>query len=260
MSNVPKKRKLNASLGSSQAPIQDPSVIIGELKISLPLDTFLQLLEKNIYPVLDALPKASKSRVSNALVMVQHQTKRLQKLHEIGLERHEESLGTAVEALREHIEKHRKMRAQYETQEEMMDSFASEVMCWLPSLWRVAVEEGVELDVIRKCLHLCTTTIHQIAHANSITDFDPSDFEFTVENSKGTTIIEESNMHIEDSLAWMWRELLIVTAVKGTSTQPIQFHIKELKIHGRVYSLFRLEGRMSGLLASISDLFSTHIL
>ena len=47
-----------------------PSDILGSLKNSLPSDDFLRRLENDLYPVLDALPKLSKSKIVSALAKV----------------------------------------------------------------------------------------------------------------------------------------------------------------------------------------------
>jgi hypothetical protein len=44
----------------------------------------------------------------------------------------------------------------------MMGEIAGEVLEWLPTLWRVAVKDGLELQLIRKCILLCTVGLSKI--------------------------------------------------------------------------------------------------
>lgn len=48
-----------------------------------------------------------------------------------------------------------------------MQEISAEVLRWLPKLWRVGVEKGLETQLVRKSLVLCTSVINQAAECGS---------------------------------------------------------------------------------------------
>lgn len=241
-SNTGKKRKLNDVSPSSSN--QDPSDILRALSISLPPNTFIKLLEKGLYPVLDALPTAHKTTVSNALTEVNRPSdKILRKIKAVGYDEHKKSLEDGVKALNKSVK--RDWKNGWEEQGEMMGEIADEVLEWLPVLWRTAVEDGLELPLIRKCLLLCTETVNKVSNCNSRSEFCDMDFEVTITNSDEVTIYEEASADIDHTLAWMWKEILITAATKGAPTKDIESDIERLKIKNDVYSFIRKDGGKS---------------
>jgi len=241
-SNTGKKRKLNDMSSSSSK--QDPSAILRALSTSLPPNTFIKLLEKGLYPVLDALPAAHKTDISNALVEVKRDSdESLRKLQAIGYDEHKESLEDSVKALNKSVK--RDWKDGSEEQGEMMEEIAAEVLEWLPILWRTAVEDGLELPLIRKCLLLCTETINKVANCNSRSEFGDLDFEVTITNSDDVKIYEETSAGIEHTLAWMWKEILVMASAQGAPTKNIESDIERLNIKDDVYGFIRKDGGKS---------------
>jgi hypothetical protein len=211
------------------------------LSTSLPPDAFIKLLENKLYKILDALPTAHKTTVSDALIDAKRdsdETRR--KLFAIGYDEHKKSLEEGVKALLKDVK--RDWKDGWERQGEMMGEIAGEVLEWLPTLWRVAVEDGLELQLIRKCLVLCTETIKKTANSNSRSEFCDMDFELTVKNRVGVTIYEESCADIYDALAWMWKEILVAASAEGAATKAIESDINRLELKDAVYSFIRKDG------------------
>lgn len=55
----------------------------------------------------------------------------------------------------------------YEEQGESMHEIKQDIAEWLPDLWVIGVEDGREVDLIRKCLELCTDSIQSAMHCGS---------------------------------------------------------------------------------------------
>jgi hypothetical protein len=210
----------------------------------LPPDTLLKLLEKKLYPVLDTLPTAQKVVVYEALAGLQRESNKIQQnLKAIGYDTHKKSLDGAVKALIKDV--NRNWKNGWEEQGEMMQEMAAEILEWLPTLWRTAVEDGHEFQLIRKSLLLCTDTCNAIANCNSRAEFGDMDFEVTITDSENTIVYEETSADIDHTLAWMWRELLVAASAQGSATKAIESDINRLKIEHEVYNLIRTDGRKS---------------
>jgi hypothetical protein len=231
-------------MSSSSSSNQNPSAVLRALSSSLPPDTFIKLLENTLYPALDALPTAQKTAVSNSLTVAKRDSDQTrQKLDAIGYDTHKKSLEDAVRALNKDIK--RNWKDGWEEQGEMMGEIAGEVLEWLPTLWRVAVKDGLELQLIQKCLLLCTETIHKVANSNSRSEFGDMDFEVTITDSKDIKIYEETHAGVDHTLAWMWKEILVAASAQGAATKAIESDIDRLKIKDDVYSFIRKDGGKS---------------
>ncbi|THH14509.1 hypothetical protein EW146_g5823 [Bondarzewia mesenterica] len=192
-----------------------PSVLLRSLSASLTPDTFIELLENHLYPVLDSLPISQRCTVADALTAAQGDRDRRvrQKIRKIDFETHKKSLDGGLKALWNHVR--RNWHDEYEKQWEMTNELAGEILSWLPDLWRTAVEDGIELPLIRRCLVLCSEVVHRMDDCNSRAEFLAGDFMLTIKNSKGTKIYEENHAYMDRPLDWMWREILIAAMTRG---------------------------------------------
>ena len=124
------------------------------------------MLEKYLYPVLDTLPADELSKITDALIIAHRdRSNAQQKINRIGYEEHKASLSGDVKDLLKHVK--RDWHDGYEEQSEMMSEIAGEILGWLPDLWQIAVEDGLELSLIQKCLLLCSDTVKKIEGWNS---------------------------------------------------------------------------------------------
>lgn len=243
MSSASKKRKVApASDTTISTHKANPSTVLRALSVSTPPDTFIKLLEKQIYPVrLDSLPAAQKSTLLDALSHVEQARQSQEKLASIGYETHKRSLDNGVKDLLKHVK--REWHDGYEEQSEMMQEISQEVLEWLPKLWQVGIEEGLEIQLIRKCLVLCTDIINKVANCGSRLEFSDMDSALTITNSKNATIYKEEYAGVKHSLAWMWRELLLkASTTPGAATKAIEADITRLKLKDKVYDLIRTKG------------------
>lgn len=48
-----------------------------------------------------------------------------------------------------------------------MGDIAEEISSWLPILWTVGVEQGVELELVHKCLKFCKASYDKLGNTNS---------------------------------------------------------------------------------------------
>ena len=54
-----------------------------------------------------------------------------------------------------------------DTQGEMMSEVVSEICQWLPILWQVGVEMGVEHELVHKSLMFCKSSHDKLGNTNS---------------------------------------------------------------------------------------------
>jgi hypothetical protein len=121
----------------------------------------------------------------------------------------------------------------------MMHRIAKDILESLPALWRAAIEDGIELENIQCCLRQCTKMINQVKKSKSRGDMN---FKITITDTKNTTIYDESGVSILQTLAWMWRDLVVAASARGASTEAIESDINELELYDDVYDLIRPDG------------------
>lgn len=246
MSSAAKKRKLADASASSESSKSDPSTFLRNLSTSIPPDAFIKLLENQLYPVLDSLPPSEKVTLLAAFTRIEHESLEAQKsqkrLDSIGYEAHRKSLTKGLKDLTKHI--NRNWKTGWQEQGEMMGEIGGEVLDWLPTLWKVGVHEGREIELIRRSLVLCTETFRKLTDCGSQSDLEDMDgFEVSIKDEKGTLIFEAPVMAFELSLPWMWRELLVkATASKDAATKAIEADIAKLKLKEEVLAFIRADG------------------
>lgn len=149
----------------------------------IPTDIFLKLLETNLYPALDELSPDAHSHIIERLDLAQQDFKAAESLSLIQYDVHEKSLNAEVKALLKDVKYngddgyeeqslsavHTRFKYAYGAGllADMMIKIAKEVVEWLPHLWRVGVENRLEIQLIRKCLTLCTTVIQKVEGCDS---------------------------------------------------------------------------------------------
>ncbi|KAF8516567.1 hypothetical protein BU17DRAFT_67394 [Hysterangium stoloniferum] len=142
------------------------SDILTSLSSALPAETFVQLLRKHLYPALDSLTQRKPifPAFSNLLsVLIWAFPKGLL------------SLIAMVTALCKRVKRQRRGDYDIQTHEssqyEMMAEITEVISHWLPILWIVGVEDGVEIPLVHKCLKLCHRTIIRVYDCESCADF-----------------------------------------------------------------------------------------
>jgi hypothetical protein len=94
---------------------------------------------------------------------------------------------------------------------------------------------------MHRCLLLCTESIRKAGCSGSRSEFDP-DFELTITDSNDETIYAEKHADIHDTLAWMWREILVTTAARGIVTDAIESDLDRSRLEDDVYGFIRKDG------------------
>jgi hypothetical protein len=166
--------ELNASNKNEMATSpsdEDPSALLLALSTSSTPDTFIHLLQKYLCPVLDTLPMAQKATVSDALSKAKHEYDRLADIFEV-LDEHDRRLWSN----------------ESEEEGEMMHRIAKDILESLPTLWRTAVEDGIELEYIQCCLRKCTKMINNVKKSKSQEESGDINFKITITDTKNTMI------------------------------------------------------------------------
>lgn len=235
------KRKLDHMVSSSPSNLL-PSTILRALSTSLPPNTFVNLLSR-LYPTLDALPELHRTTVSNALAEIQRDSGEILRIAAaVNYDTHKKSLEDTVKALNKSYK--RIWKYSDREQEEITNKFTGEVLEWLPILWR-AIEHGLELDIVQKCLLLCTETVTNVKICTG-SDWLFGDEKMSITDSKGVTIYEGRD--VSDGLHWMWGEILVTASAQGAKTKYIESDIERLEIQDGVYRSMRIDERKSLIL------------
>ena len=139
-----------------------------------------------------------------------------------------------------------------------MVEIVDEVLEWLPNSWKVGVEQGSKIDLVRDSLILCTNTIKRVANCGSrcvfhfalvatslimdirvySSEFSEMSFKLTITDAS-ERVIYDDDPHIMKSISWLWRELLVSAASRGECTRPILDDINRLGLKESVFALFR---------------------
>ncbi|KAJ3894174.1 hypothetical protein GG344DRAFT_74303 [Lentinula edodes] len=236
-----KKRKGAASAPrpTTVALGQTPSDLLTQmLKLTSP-EALVKVLERTLYPTLDTLPAKPRSDIVEVLQKALKDTERVHELRTtIEYETRRKSLESQIKNLEKDAK--RNWKHGYEEQGEMMSEIATEVLEWLPDLWRIGVEEGIEIPAIQRCLSLCTTIIRRIENCGSRAEFSDMDFELTIEDSDGQTVYKHRYQPVSDTVAWMWRELWIsASASQSPFEAGILDDVESLNLKDSVLGLIR---------------------
>ncbi len=117
-----------------------------------------------------------------------------------------------------------------------------EVVEWLPDLWLAMAEENADTLLILKCLYVCSSAVDDlyvnkfVLHALLDTKIYPIK-RLVITNSEKSAMCDERHP-VEYHMAWMWREFLVFSAVRGSDT-PASEVIDEDEMYEHVFSLFR---------------------
>ncbi|KAK0432524.1 hypothetical protein EV421DRAFT_1848770 [Armillaria borealis] len=112
-----------------------------------------------------------------------------------------------------------------------MGCIVKEVVEWLPDIWLAMAEENADRFLILKCLNICSSAVDDLGE-----EFE-SIKRLVITNSEKNTVYDERHS-VEYHMAWMWREFLVFSAIRGSDT-PANEVIDEDEMYEQVFSLFR---------------------
>ncbi|KAK7683691.1 hypothetical protein QCA50_013067 [Cerrena zonata] len=225
---------------------QKPSNILHRISSQSPTSVFINALERNLYPLLDELSLDARSRIIRVLELVEWEAGADTALliDVVNYDIHEKSLNDQVKALEKHCK--RNWHRSSEIQAEMMMKIGKEVLQWLPHLWQIGVEKGLEMDLVQKCLVLCTTIIIRVTKCGSFVEFCEIEFALVISDTIGNVVYKD-NTYLLQSIAWVWRELLVSATSKHRSPNGILADIRRLQFEEEVYEYLKrgnVENRM----------------
>ncbi|KAK0432521.1 hypothetical protein EV421DRAFT_2023963 [Armillaria borealis] len=114
----------------------------------------------------------------------------------------------------------------------LMDKIMKEVVEWLPDIWLAMAEENADMDLIRKCLILSSSAADNLGE-----EFDCID-RLVIINSEKKTVYNERHFVVNYYMAWMWREFLVFSAIRGSPVLAGEI-INDDELYEQVFSLFR---------------------
>lgn len=138
----------------------------------------------------------------------------------ISFDAHKQSINASAKELK------RSLRSDwhdgYEDQVELKGQIVGEVDTWLNSLFKVAIEDSLELAIVQKCLIFMEGHVIAMMSDNCRTDYsDCYDcFESTISDSTG----DSRYQGMSDSLIpYFWRDLLLMAIAQGDKTVLTNF-------------------------------------
>ncbi|KAF7977957.1 hypothetical protein HWV62_2049 [Athelia sp. TMB] len=220
-----------------------PSTLLKSLASEHEPQNYLKLLEKHVYPFLDRLPAAEKKSL---IAVVTSASKDFEGVGRIDYVARFESITKGIEELKASVRKDWKHG--YEEQGEMMADVAGEISSWLPILWTVGVEQGVEIELVHRCLKFCKASYDKLGNTNSRTEFsDMDNGEILIEDTKGKAVYQVHSGSIEHAILWIWRELLLSSIVNGEGLTMAKQIVKDMeKLELAADILERLDDEISG--------------
>ncbi|KII85695.1 hypothetical protein PLICRDRAFT_45044 [Plicaturopsis crispa FD-325 SS-3] len=204
-----------------------PSDILATLESSHTPAEYKKILKKHVYPALDRLPAKEKTALVDALTKTSDDHKDAELVNFDGMKT---SLSDQLKALAKSVRSDWKNG--YETQGEMMGQIEGEIAEWLPTLWKVGVEDGKEHRLIHKSLKLCKSTYDALSKSHSRAEFSDMDGpEITIKDATGKTVYfygsySGSTIH---AILWIWRELLLSSVVNSRNDTLAKSLVADIK-------------------------------
>ncbi|KAK0465894.1 uncharacterized protein EV420DRAFT_1508518 [Desarmillaria tabescens] len=134
----------------------------------------------------------------------------------------------------------------HDEQGPLMDRIMKEVVEWLPDIWLTMAEENADMDLIRRCLILCSSAADDLGGEYDCTDT------LVITNSEKKTVYNQSH-YVVDYMAWMWREFLVFSAVRGAPVSVCGV-IRDDEEYEQIFSLFRQDTTGTFLASRMSPL------
>ncbi|KAK0234189.1 hypothetical protein IW262DRAFT_1488381 [Armillaria fumosa] len=122
---------------------------------------------------------------------------------------------------------------QHDEQVPLMERIMEEVVGWLPDIWLAMAEENADVDLIRRCLEICSSAAN-----DSLGDEFDCSRRLVITNSEKIMVYNDEACCVLEYIAWMWREFLVFSAIRGSLVSAGEV-IKDDELYEQVFSLFR---------------------
>ncbi|KAK0185201.1 hypothetical protein F5146DRAFT_1071846 [Armillaria mellea] len=123
---------------------------------------------------------------------------------------------------------------EHDEQGPLVERIMEEVVEWLPDIWLAMTEENSDIDLIRRCMIICSSAADNLSG-----EFDCSK-RLVITNSENTTVYNHEACYVLDYMAWMWREFLVFSDIRGSPLAVSAGEIiKDDDLYEQVFNLFR---------------------
>ncbi|KII85680.1 hypothetical protein PLICRDRAFT_45025 [Plicaturopsis crispa FD-325 SS-3] len=193
---------------------RQPSELLESLASVHQPAAYQKIIREDVYPFLDGLPTDAKSSLVGILEKAYAQ---YEGIGLVAFESRSKAIASEIKDLKKHVKND--WHDGYEEQAEMMEIIAQKIAEWVPILWTVGVEKGVELELIHKALQFCYNNINAAQSTNSRADWGDAvdDVKVTILNAAGEVVYKVDHVYeynlVETSIMWVWRELLLSAIV-----------------------------------------------
>ncbi|KAK0461791.1 uncharacterized protein EV420DRAFT_129183 [Desarmillaria tabescens] len=106
---------------------------------------------------------------------------------------------------------------QGDQQAQMLQCIMEEIIKWLPDIWLAMADTNADMELVRSCLMLCSSVADQVA--NCLGDYFEWTRRLVITDSNQQTVYDGDHL-VGDYMAWMWREYLVFSAIRGSRIPP----------------------------------------
>lgn len=102
---------------------------------------------------------------------------------------------------------------QGDQQGHMLQCILEEIINWFPDIWLTMADANTDMELVRGCLMLCSSVADQ--GADCLGYYFDWTKRLVITDSKKQAVYD-GNHSIGDYMAWMWREFLVFSAIRGS--------------------------------------------
>ncbi|KAI0352481.1 hypothetical protein OH77DRAFT_1513254 [Trametes cingulata] len=186
---------------------------------SLPPDVQTAIIEKQLIPLLDHVPKSKSRRVLASAAKMQ---RRHAGIPVIDLKAKQREVNALLDEL--HRDSKRAFVKERSRRTELIEQTVESVTTWLNDIWSLVYEHNVDFMLAHRCLHFIVNVLDQVAHgrASCRCAFSGMYVPITIKAKSGRVVKSwELNgaHHIEEVLQFIWRDLFLSLLAFGSQRQ-----------------------------------------
>ncbi|KAF9549276.1 hypothetical protein CPC08DRAFT_769108 [Agrocybe pediades] len=151
-------------------------------------------------------------------------------------EEHEAALKKDVDTLYAFCDANRYSKVGYIDENNMIAAILSKIGKWIKQIWLLMQNEYTDINVVEKAVVLCSETVQRIRRSGTQVEYEDMEHRIKIVNAKGKKVFKQDGS-IGDTLAWMWRELLVLSASRNLPTQSIMTNIQRFRLVNGVFEI-----------------------
>ncbi|KAF9549277.1 hypothetical protein CPC08DRAFT_338438 [Agrocybe pediades] len=118
-----------------------------------------------------------------------------------------------------------------------INDLLSKITEWFGQLWLLMQIEYIDMEAIEKAVVLGSGTVDTIKRCDMQIEFEYMDHAVRILDAEGETVYEQEYGSIDLTLAWMWRELLVLSASRNFPIHSILKNIDRFDLLEEVFKI-----------------------